>query len=218
MNYFAHGREVLDQPYVLAGVATPDWLNVVDRRMKTRRVSAEQFIDAPDRILAAVARGIVLHHDDDRWFHQTRAFAELSLAFTVQIRDICRDDPGMRPSFLGHIMVELLLDAHLIGSNIDKLDHYYDSMSGIAVAQVATAINRIATKKSSRLENLIERFCLERFLYDYLEDEKLLRRVNQVMKRVGLQAVPPEMENWLPGARRDVTARAVELLPKNRKG
>jgi hypothetical protein len=216
MNYFAHGREVLDQPYVLAGVATPDWLNVVDRRMKTRRVTAEKFLDDSDQILAQVARGIVLHHDDDRWFHQTRAFAELSLAFTVQIRDLCRNDPGMRPSFLGHILVELLLDAHLIELNVDRLDRYYESMSGLAVSQVATAINRIATKTSVRLESWIQRFCLERFLYDYLGDEKLLWRVNQVMNRVGLQAVPEEMVDWLPGARRDVTARAADLLTKNR--
>jgi hypothetical protein len=89
-------------------------------------------------------------------------------------------------------------------------------MSGLAVSQVATAINRIATKTSVRLESWIQRFCLERFLYDYLGDEKLLWRVNQVMNRVGLQAVPEEMVDWLPGARRDVTARAADLLTKNR--
>ena len=212
MNYFAHGQGVLDDPFVLAGTATPDWLNVVDRRMRARQATAETFVDHEDRVLSSVARGVVRHHTDDRWFHQTRAFAELSLAFTVQIRDLCGNDPGMRPSFLGHIMVELLLDSHLIENSPEQLDAYYAAMDGADSAAIAAAINRLATKQSDKLEYLIERFCSERFLYDYLEDEKLLGRLNQVMKRVGLQAVPDEMADWLPAARRDVRERASELL------
>jgi hypothetical protein len=212
MNYFAHGQRFVDQPFVLAGTATPDWLNVVDRRMRTRKAKAETFVDDEDTVLASVATGIVQHHSDDQWFHQTRAFAELSLGFTVQIRDLCGQDPGMRPSFLGHIMVELLLDAHLIENEPARLDDYYAAIASVDTAAVAGAINRLATRQSDKLEYLIHRFCSERFLYDYLEDEKLLVRVNQVMKRVGLQAVPPEMADWLSPARRDVRERAAELL------
>jgi len=212
MNYFAHGRGFLDNPFVLAGTATPDWLNVVDRRMRTRNATALTFIDDADDVLAAVARGVVQHHNDDAWFHRTRAFAELNLGFTVQIRDLCGQDPGMRPSFLGHIMVELLLDAQLIAEAPEQLDAYYDALTSVDTAAIAASINRLATKQSDKLEYLIERFCSERFLYDYLEDEKLLGRVNQVMKRVGLESVPKEMADWLPGARRDVRHRAAELL------
>ncbi len=212
MNYFAHGRRFIDKPYVLAGTATPDWLNVVDRRMRARQAKAESFVDDVDAKIAAVAKGVVQHHNDDRWFHQTRAFAELSLAFTVQIRDLCGADPGMRPSFLGHIMVELLLDSHLIEEAPAELDRYYAGLRGLDRAIVADAINRLATKQSDRLEMLIERFCAERFLYDYLQDETLLKRLNQVMRRVGLDSVPPEMVDWLPQAGIDVRKRASELL------
>ena len=36
MNYFAHGWNYVDAPYVLAGTAVPDWLSVVDRRVRAR--------------------------------------------------------------------------------------------------------------------------------------------------------------------------------------
>ena len=36
MNYFAHGYAFLDDPYFLAGTAVPDWLSVIDRRMRAR--------------------------------------------------------------------------------------------------------------------------------------------------------------------------------------
>ena len=114
MNYFAHARRFLDDPYMVAGTAVPDWLNVVDRRVRTRSKSAAPLVHDADPYLAAVARGVVQHHHDDAWFHQTAIFTRLNLHFTVEIRDRLEHEAGLRPSFLGHILVELLLDAELI--------------------------------------------------------------------------------------------------------
>ena len=59
MNFFAHGRDFVDEPYVLAGTAVPDWLNVVDRRAKARASLAAPFVDHADPQVAGIARGIV---------------------------------------------------------------------------------------------------------------------------------------------------------------
>ena len=96
MNYFAHGRFFTDTPYLLAGTAVPDWLNVVDRKIRARSRSAELLLDSSDAITAEVARGIVQHHADDAWFHRTRAFAELTLQLTVEIRDFLGPDDVRR--------------------------------------------------------------------------------------------------------------------------
>ena len=86
MNYLAHGWQFTDKPYVLAGTAAPDWLSVIDRKIRLRSRTAAEFVNDPDPILAAVARGVVQHHADDAWFHALPAFNELSLAFAVEIR------------------------------------------------------------------------------------------------------------------------------------
>jgi len=109
----------------MAGTAIPDWLNIIDRRMKTRRKSAIQFVKDADTRVAKIARGIVQHHHDDDWFHRTRAFAELNLQLTVMAREALPNDEGFRPSFLGHILVELLLDGILYRQQPDLLDRYY---------------------------------------------------------------------------------------------
>ena len=36
MNYLAHGFRFTDEPYFLAGTAAPDWLSVIDRKMRLR--------------------------------------------------------------------------------------------------------------------------------------------------------------------------------------
>jgi len=212
LNYFAHGCHFTNDPYFLAGTAVPDWLSVVDRRMRVRSKAAEPFVRHENPQWASIAAGIVRHHFDDHWFHATRAFTELSLQFTRLARDQLRDDQGFRPSFLGHILVELLLDATLIAADPPRLDDYYRALESLDRNAVAAAINAMATRQSSLIEVFIDRFCAERFLYDYLEDAKLVWRLNHVMRRVGLPQLPESFVEILPTARDAVQARQVELL------
>jgi hypothetical protein len=212
MNYFAHGYPYVDDPYFLAGTAVPDWLSVVDRRMRVRAKRVAPVVDDPDSCTAAVAAGILQHHHDDRWFHQTRAFAELSLQFSSAVRSVLPEDDGFRPSFLGHILVEILLDANLIEDDPVRLDAYYRALDGIDPQRVAGAVNRMATRASPLLAEFIGKFSSVRFLYDYVQDEKLLSRLNQVMRRVRLPFLPDAFLGILPGARRAVRRRRDALL------
>jgi hypothetical protein len=212
MNYFAHGRQFVDDPYFLAGTAVPDWLSVVDRKVRARRKNAARFVDDADSRVAALARGIVQHHHDDDWFHQTRAFAELSLEFTVAIRDLLGTEAGFRPSFLGHILVEILLDAALIERQPERLDAYYAALQSLDARLVGEAVNRLATGSTPLLAELIPRFTAERFLYDYADDARLLWRLNHVMRRVKLAELPPSLIEFFPRARRRVLQRQAELL------
>ncbi|MBC7854858.1 MAG: hypothetical protein IAF94_15605 [Pirellulaceae bacterium] len=215
MNYLAHGWRFANQPYFLAGTAVPDWLSVIDRKMRARGKTAALFVDDADENLAALARGIVQHHRDDKWFHQTTAFNELSLGFTMQIRDVLPADDGFRPSFLGHILVELLLDATLSEEEPARLDRYYAALSQADPIFLQAAINRLSTRQSDKVAFLVTRFLQERFLYDYAEDGKLLVRLNHVMKRVGLPQLPDDLKMLFPAMRVAVRNRRHDLLPSD---
>ncbi|HET6884124.1 MAG TPA: hypothetical protein VFI31_28475, partial [Pirellulales bacterium] len=158
MNYFAHGRRFAEEPYFLAGTAVPDWLNVVARRVKARAKLARPFVDDDDPRLAALARGIVQHHADDAWFHETRAFAELSWRFTAMIRDGLPPDDGLRPSFLGHILVEILLDGCLIADSPGELERYYAALATVDAAWLESAVARMATGHPTSLGDFVPLF------------------------------------------------------------
>src|SRR5436190_339395 len=128
MNYFAHGHRFIDNPYMLAGTATPDWLCVADRSVRVRAVRAKQWVDDADPQVAAVARGIVQHHHDDGWFHNSDAFNVLSWQLTVACREALPAEDGYRPGFLGHILVEILLDWALTRDEPELLEQYYTAM------------------------------------------------------------------------------------------
>lgn len=216
MNYLAHGYRFTNEPYFLAGTAAPDWLSVIDRKMRLRSKHAAQFVEDADPHLAALARGIVQHHRDDEWFHQTTAFNELNLKFAVALRDALPADDGFRPSFLGHILVELLLDAVLIEEEPARLDRYYAALAAVEADTVQTIINHLATRTSDRIGMLIPRFVAERFLADYADDGRLLVRLNHVMRRVNLPQLLPEIAELFPAMRQQVQRRRSELLPDER--
>ncbi|MBI1248346.1 hypothetical protein GC197_10975 [bacterium] len=213
MNYLAHGRLHLDQPYFLAGTAVPDWLNVVDRKCRARSKKALPLCASPDECEAQIAAGIVQHHADDDWFHRTEAFNRLQWDFTRQIRDFLGKDSGMRPSFLGHILVELLLDSVLMEDDPAELDAYYNALKQVDGGLVQQTVQRIAGRPADRLDWFIGRFIEVRFLEDYPDDEKLLYRLNQVMQRVKLPALPDNFVALLPTLRQEVRASSAALLP-----
>jgi hypothetical protein len=212
MNYFAHGRAWLDDPYFLAGTAVPDWLNVADRSIRVRSRQAAPFVDDRNEQIARVARGIVQHHRDDGWFHETPAFHDLCWQFTVLSKQALPEDEGFRPSFLGHILVEILLDAVLIAREPQHLEDYYRAMDSLDGEIVQEAVNRMSARSTDRLAVLLPLFCRERFLWDYLDDGKLLSRLNQVMRRVKLPLLPEEFQAILPAARSAVASHERQLV------
>lgn len=212
MNYFAHAFQRLDDPYLVAGTAVPDWLSVADRQCRVRRRTAEPWLADPDPHVAAVARGVLCHLADDARFHSTRAFAESSLALTGLVRRVLDDDKSFRAGFLGHLLVELLLDATLIARWPDRLAIYQELLDSVDPDEVQRAVNQMARQPSDRLATFIRLFCRERILEDYLEDQRLLVRLDQVMRRVGFAPLPPAFLEVLPEARRLVSSQEKRLL------
>ncbi len=212
MNYLAHGWRFTGEPYFVAGTSAPDWLSVIDRKMRLRSRRAAEFLEHDDPQTRQFAAGVMRHIADDDWFHQTTAFAELSWQFTVEVRNRLPRDDGFRPSFVGHILVELLLDAAIAEEEPRRLDDYYAAVAALDPVGTQAIINTLATRTSDRIALLIPRFLSERFLYDYLDDGKLLTRLNHVMFRVGLPLLPESLLEFLPAARATVRQRRDDLL------
>ncbi|GIW96939.1 MAG: hypothetical protein KatS3mg111_0272 [Pirellulaceae bacterium] len=214
MNYLAHARPYLDDPYRVAGTALPDWMNVIDRRNKARRSRAEAMLadGSHDPSLMAVARGCVQHHLDDAWFHQQSQFASLCTHFAVQLRRFLGIDQGHQRGFVGHIVIELLLDAVLVERDSQLLDRYYAALQAIDPQRIVAAANLICIRPAPALQELIPRFIEVRFLEDYTSDTRLLYRLNGVMRRIGFPSLPPELTEWLSHARGVVRDAADDLL------
>lgn len=213
MNYYAHGVRFLDRPYFLAGTAVPDWLSVADRQVRMRPRRVEPFSDGSRSPEAELAAGVLQHLADDAWFHATPAFARVSSELTARFRAELPADDAHRPSLLGHIVTELLLDGVLIERDPSRLDAYYAALAGLDSLLIQSAVNRMAARPTERLSLFIGLFQQERFLADYRDPARLRLRLNQVLRRVTLGPLPEAIESVLRAAWTLVERHAAELLP-----
>jgi len=212
VNYLSHAYKHLHDAYFVAGTSLPDWMSVIDRRNRARSKSAALVVDDADPRVASLARGVMQHHYDDRWFHQTPHFAILCSQFAVELRALLVDESGHQAGFVGHIVVELLLDSVLSDDNPGYLVDYYAAIESLDLQIVQEAANRVCSKPFDALLVLIPRFARERFLADYTDDDRLCMRLNQVMHRIGLPSLPESLIPWLADARVRVRHDANDLL------
>lgn len=213
MNSFAHVLPFLDQGnHFAVGCVLPDWLAAADRRCRVRKRRAVEFIRHPDPLLADLASGLVQHIDDDRRFHTGQRFTELNAIFAVELREVLVGDPGFRPGFLGHILIELLLDAFLNQQYPEKLPQFFQMVAECDPDVIQQAVNQMATRTTDRLPPYWSVFLREKYLLDYNRDDRLMMRINHVLRRVRLSPVGGEIFPWLPFARERVYSSAAALL------
>lgn len=201
MNYLAHGRDILDRPYELAGTALPDWLAACDRGARLRR-------GAVSSAMGEIAQGVRRHLREDLWFHGTQAFLEVSGILAQRLRD---GDPQARASFYGHVLTEMLLDAALMAERQDLVDSYYAALDEIDPRRIDAVAASWTTAPPRGLLAFIEIFRRTRFLEGYSTDAGLLARLEGVARRVGAP-LPVGTADVLAGARRLVAERARDLL------
>lgn len=214
MNFFCHALPYLDQPLFAACTGVPDFLSVIDRKIRARGRMVAPHLDSADETMRQVAGGIQAHLDDDHWFHGGEAFAQMNLEFAVELRDRMPGDAGFRPSFLGHILIEMLLDAIHVEDNAAAVQEYYENFAKLPLTEIGRCINTITGKPTDRIPATMRRFAETRFLLDYPADDTLMFRLNQVMRRVKLPELPAAVQAWLPSARSQVRQSYERLLPK----
>jgi hypothetical protein len=212
MNFLCHALPYLENPLLAVSTGVPDWLSMADRKIRARGKLARPFLRSDDPELRSVAGGIIRHIEDDRWFHGTQAFVETNLRLAVELRRLLPGDAGFRPTFVGHILIEIFLDAFWIRDDRGNAENYYSAVASVCPRTVQRCVNAITGKPTDRLTAVIERFADLQFLYDYLDHDKLLMRLNQVMKRVRLTPLPVEVRQWLPEAQKLVESRRHRLL------
>ncbi len=187
-------------------------MNVVDRKNRTRKKSALLHVEHQDLNIRNVALGCVQHHDDDYLFHQGITFQRMCVELAVDARSYCQIESPHQSAFLGHIVIELLLDSILCERDTQLLDRYYDCLASLNPDTVQSAASLVCQRPVSNLTTLIAKFLEVRFLKDYETDEGLLRRLNGVMQRVGLPPLPERTVEWLPSARQKVRQACDHLL------
>lgn len=209
MNYLAHSLRFLDDPWSLAGACLPDWLRVIDRRARVH-LPALDAVPPIDDIDQRLDRGVRAHHDDDLRFHTHLHFSTLTDE-TVRALRTLTPDPRFRASTVGHILVEMLLDAALLERVPDSGARFYAALATLDGERIATFARARTARPLELMGPLLERFTMARFIFGYRDDTGVQRAMNGVLGRTGLPHVPDGFTDVVREARPRV-ADAVDLL------
>ncbi len=230
MNCFAHAVRFLDDPWFMLGTGLPDWLSMADRavRLRPRHLDAlaAETADPPlttdhaDSTASddtcddttALARGVRQHWHDDDWFHASRAFHEVSSEIGVMFRRDFNTGDNFRAGFLGHIAMELLIDGVLTEHQPQALDDYYAVVESADGHRFQQLVNGFGARPTEALLPFLDRYLSEQFLRDYVDDERLLYRLNRVLARVRLPPLPHRARQVIGKGRTIVRERLPELL------
>ena len=190
----------------LAGTAVPDWLAVADRAVRLRPACRALSVRCRS------GRGGVGRRESFSTSATTPGFTKAGRLprprwSLRQVRDALAGDEGLRPAFLGHLLVELLLDAALIAEAGPRLAEYYQVLDRLDADRIEAAVNRVAPASHAAAGGVHRPFPPRAGLVGLLEDDKLIVRLNQVMRRVRLAPLPAEFALVLPPARRLVAER-----------
>ena len=117
-----------------------------------------------------------------------------------------------RATFLGHILVEILMDAWLMRRDPTLADRYYAALDELALEPLVGWLNAWATEPADRLTSWIEGFRRIQFLRTYSDDGEVVARLEAVARRVRLPALPPGVHRAVHAARLWIEPRAPALL------
>lgn len=201
MNYLAHAVDVLADPWMVAGTSLPDWLRAVDRKARVRPevLATIDVVDGTPE--ARVKAGALKHHGDDLRFHTNDAFESLTHDAVREIRALAPNEPRLRASALGHIVVEMLLDAVVEERRPGSTQRYYDAIEQLDVDELARIVARFTGREVPGLARLFPRFVRARFLFAYATDDGVVDALEGVAWRTGMPP-PPEGTARVAGALR----------------
>ena len=219
MNYLAHALAFLDDPgphtgWQVAGTSLPDWLRVVDKKARLRPDVLDNVRVDDDLRFAALRDGARRHHDDDLRFHADEAFDAVASTLAARLRAL---DPGLRASTLGHVLVEMLVDATLMAARPGLIERYYDVIDDLDESHIAAFARRATGRPLEHAEHLIDRFRRSRFLLAYQGDEGLLDCLVGVCRRAGLQPPPSQSLALIARARQEMGPLTARFFPAERR-
>lgn len=191
MNFLSHfyfDRENTNC-YQVLGTVLPDLLKNADKH----------FLLHPSRFMRggpeieSLLYGWQRHLEVDRIFHSSAFFLsqshELKLALLPAIRGSC-----VKPFFLGHIALELLLDHLLISGGLVCTDLFYQRLCECEPSIIEAFLRYSGLSDSDRFFRFFDGFKKSRYLETYNETQQIVYALRRICMRIWEDPFSPEHE------------------------
>lgn len=184
MNFLSHFYFDRDtsSPELVLGCVLPDLVKNANKAWNIHpEKRAHLFRDSEK--LESILTGWKRHLHVDRYFHSSEFFLEHTQAIRKEIAPILKDSE-VRPSFLAHIALELMLDSILLTLKDINAFHFYDQLANAERPIIKQFLELNLVTDTARFFRFFDEFLEVNYLHSYSQSENLMYAVNRVCMRL----------------------------------
>jgi len=169
-------------PERILGVLLPDLLRNADKRcvFRPRRHEAQLFADSRTR---QISEGWYRHVEVDRVFHGSPIFLAHCRALRKQLAPLLGHLP-VRPSFMAHIAIELLLDQLLMRDGLADPARLYEMLDRADRTAVRRYLTVLGSVDIDLFLQFYEKFVASRYILEYAVDGNVARALFGICRRL----------------------------------
>lgn len=165
--------------YHTLGTVLPDLLKNADKTI----ILHPEKLHHPDNRINDIITGWQKHLEVDRYFHSSTFFINRSHELKVLLLPAIKGSP-VKPFFLGHIALELILDNLLITTHNISTNDFYALLSGCDNEKTEEFLNFAGLKNTERFFNFFENFKKSRYLETYVDTQQVSYALKRICMRV----------------------------------
>ncbi|SMG21816.1 hypothetical protein [Sphingobacterium psychroaquaticum] len=203
MNFLSHyyfERYTGHSERVLGGLL-PDLLKNVDKGYNFQPQRYESlFFNSPDT--THILEGWYRHVEVDKLFHGSPYFLNHCHVLRKLLVPVLAGTP-IRPSFMAHIAVELLLDHLLIAEDLVNPLRLYEHLEAVKRPVLQRSIEILETVDVARFMVFYDRFLESKYIVQYAEIPNLSYALFNICKRIWAFEVDAEQREALTIVLRD---------------
>jgi hypothetical protein len=191
MNFLSHyyfDRDTTNCYHTL-GTVLPDLLKNADKHI----IIHPEKLRHPDTQINDIIKGWQKHLEVDRYFHSSDFFLTHSHRLKNLLAPVIVGSP-VKPFFLGHIAIELLLDNLLLTTGKVSVDDFYAHLSGCSNDVIRKFLNFAGLQDTDRFFRFYEKFKINRYLETYVETQQVAYALKRICMRVWDNPFTPEQE------------------------
>lgn len=181
MNFLSHfyfDRNTTNCYHIL-GIVLPDLLKNAD---KTIVLHPEKLHHKNNRV-NSIIKGWNKHLEVDRYFHSSEFFLTHSHELKKLLTPAIKGSP-VKPFFLGHIAIELILDNLLITTNKIRANDFYDHLANCDNDIIQEFLTSAELKDSKKFFLFFDGFKRDGYLHTYSETPKIAYALKRICMRV----------------------------------
>lgn len=197
MNFLSHFyfEKNTESSERITGTVLPDLIRNVNSQWKIHPQKTPYLFEDQQR-LNNLLLGWQRHLDVDRIFHSSSFFMEKTNELKRLIIPILKDSP-VRPSFLSHIGLELLLDHLLIVHRKIEIEIFYQHLAQTNQDVIHSFLEKCNIENASSFFPFFNRFIASKYLLSYQKIENISYALERICMRLWLSPFTNPMKEDL---------------------